>query len=67
MAECEITGGRMNIQDVYNSVKKQVKTNPRKCDVCGCIETMNNLILKYEGYGFLCDECMIVVLPDPEF
>lgn len=49
----------MSIRDVYNSVFLQVHTNPRSCSVCGCIESMDNFILEYEGNVFLCDDCLL--------
>lgn len=42
----------------YNKVQKDLKTNPRKCEICGTVETMDNLILMYDNGKFMCDDCM---------
>lgn len=52
----------MGIYDIYKSVEKQVKKNPRKCECCGAVETMDNLILKWKDGDetvTLCDDCML--------
>ena len=49
----------MGIKDVYNKVKKEVDSNPRKCEICGKVETMEDLILKYDNGKFMCDDCML--------
>lgn len=48
----------------YKKLQKEVATNPRKCEICGCVETMDNLILKYDNGKFMCDECMIEFYKD---
>lgn len=44
---------------IYNRVKKRVEENPHKCEICGTVETMDNLMLKYDNGKVMCDECMI--------
>ena len=50
--------------DCYKKVKKEVMTSPRKCECCGCIETMDNLILKYDNGKFMCDDCAFIEYDD---
>lgn len=50
--------------DAYQKVKKEVESNPRKCEICGCVETIDNLILKYDNGKFMCDDCMLVYYKD---
>lgn len=47
------------IKEIYYNVKKEVSHNPRVCDMCGCVETMDNLILEYDNGLFMCDDCAI--------
>lgn len=54
----------MGISEIYNSVKKQVATNPRKCEICGAVETMDNLMLKYDNGKIMCDDCMLEFYKD---
>lgn len=54
----------MSIQDIYNKVKKEVDTQPRKCEICGKIESMDDLILKYDNGKFMCDDCMFKYYKD---
>lgn len=37
--------------------RKMIKENPRKCDVCQCVETLENIILKYDNGKYMCDDC----------
>ena len=39
--------------------RKMIKENPRTCDICGCKETLENIILKYDNGKYMCDECML--------
>lgn len=55
------------VKKAYNKVSQDIKTNPRKCEHCGCIETMDNLILRYNvpylnKSMLLCDDCMFDIL-----
>ena len=55
------------IKECYNTVLKEVKTNPRKCEKCGTIETIDNLMLKYNipkecKVMTLCDECLFDIV-----
>lgn len=56
----------MSICDVYNKVKKEkeVDENPRVCDICGCVETMYNLMLKYDNGKIMCDDCAFIAFVD---
>ena len=49
----------MSIQDIYDRVKKEVDSQPRKCEICGKMESMDDLILKYDNGKFMCDDCML--------
>ena len=57
----------MNIKDIYKKVKKEVDSNPRKCEICGKVETMRDLILKYDNGKFMCDDCMLKYYENDEF
>ena len=54
----------MSIRDVYNKVKKEVDANPRVCEICGCVETMDNLMLKYDKGKIMCDDCAFIAFVD---
>lgn len=43
--------------DNYIKLKTEISKSPRKCEICGCTETMSNLILKWDNGKFMCDEC----------
>lgn len=43
----------MNIYKVIN----QIKNNPRHCEICGCKETLHNIILKWDKGKIMCDDC----------
>ncbi len=48
----------------FDSIIKEIKNNPRKCEVCGVIETPDNVILKWDG-KCMCDDCAFNTLDDP--
>lgn len=50
----------MSLREVFNYVNNQVKSNPRKCDLCGTVETIDNLMLIYKGGVTLCDDCLLI-------
>lgn len=52
--------------DCYKKVKKEIDTKPRKCECCGCVETMSNLILKYDNGKFMCDDCAFEEFSDDD-
>ena len=43
--------------DMVKKGYDMVKNNPRKCDCCGCIERVDNIILKYDNGKYMCDDC----------
>lgn len=45
------------VKKSYNKVSKEIKESPRKCDICGSVETMKNLMLKYDNGKIMCDDC----------
>lgn len=47
----------------FDRLRKEIATNPRKCDYCGCVETMHNIIIKYDK-GYICDDCLPIAYPD---
>lgn len=51
----------------FEKVLKEIENNPRICSNCGCVETIDNIILEYKEFGFLCDDCMMKLIPDPMF
>lgn len=48
----------------YKKVLREVNNNPRQCQNCGCCETMDNLILKYDNEKYLCDDCAIAIFDE---
>lgn len=40
----------------FKNVINEIDKNPRKCVSCGCVESVTNVILSYNG-ELLCDEC----------
>ena len=55
------------VMSSYKKVQKDLKTNPRKCEICGIVETMDNLILMYDNGKFMCDDCMLDFYKSEEF
>ena len=45
------------VKNSYKKVSKQVKENPRICEICGKKENMHDLILKYDNGKYMCDKC----------
>lgn len=44
----------------YEQVAKardEITRNPRKCEICGETETVDNVMLKYKNGMILCDDC----------
>lgn len=37
--------------------RQEIARNPRKCDLCGEIETVENVMLEYENGLVMCDDC----------
>ena len=54
------------LQDLYKDVKKSVDKEKRKCGICGCQETMTNLLLKYDNGEYMCDDCAFAYYKDKE-
>ena len=54
----------MDIKRIYEKVKKDVSTNPRKYDCCSNVEIMNDLMLLYDNRMTLCDDCLDNVFND---
>ena len=47
----------MRLKKAYVKVSKQIKENPRICELCGKKETMHDLIFKYDNGKYMCNEC----------
>ena len=45
--------------DWYYRTLKKILSQKRHCDECGCPETADNILLKYDCGKWLCDDCFI--------
>lgn len=50
--------------DMVRKGAEQVRKNPRTCEICGKVETIDNVMLKYHDPVLMqdlimCDDCMI--------
>lgn len=47
------------IERIRAKVAKQIAESPRKCDICGKTETIDDLILLYNNGKYMCDDCLL--------
>lgn len=43
----------------YCNALKKILSQHRHCEECGCLETADNILLKYKCGKWLCDECFV--------
>ena len=54
------------VKKSYKKVSKEVKSNPRFCEICGKKETMHDLILKWDNGKYMCDKCAFELFENEE-
>lgn len=47
------------IERIRAKLAKEIAENPRKCDICGKTETIDDLFLIYTNGKCMCDDCML--------
>lgn len=52
------------VKKAYIKVSKQIKENPRICELCGKKETIHDLILKWDNGMFMCSDCAFLYYKD---
>ncbi len=51
----------------FNDIIRKIKENPRKCEICGKTETIEDIILKYDNGKCMCDDCAYEIYGKVEF
>lgn len=43
----------------YSRMLRKLLSKKRRCDVCHCLETADNILLNYDCGKLLCDKCFV--------